>query len=84
MIHYEPMTRSSLRYRSAAPRLDYSRTAVWTVNTFRPRQTFRVSFTLPFKQHNDPKGSNFLVEARVDGPDCASGVTKDVSFVSRP
>jgi hypothetical protein len=33
-----------------------------------PGQFFRVNITLPFEQHNDLPGSNFVVEARGYSP----------------
>jgi hypothetical protein len=39
--------------------------------------------TLPFKQHNDPKGSNFMVEARGYTPSERGGLTKDVIFIKK-
>jgi hypothetical protein len=39
--------------------------------------------TVPFKQHNDPKGSNFMVEARGYSPSERGGLTKDVIFIKK-
>jgi len=80
VIHYDPITRSSIRYRRAY-RTDYrEHAAVWTLHDFKPGRLFRVNITLPFKQHNDPKGSNFTVEARGYGPSEVRDRTKDVVF----
>jgi hypothetical protein len=69
------------------PQLPYGRgpynrsdTAVWTLKNFKAGRFFRVNITLPFKQHNDPKGSNLEVEARGYGPWEHRNVTKDVIF----
>ena len=80
VIHEDPITRSSIPY-SHGLRPDY---AVWTLNKFQPGQLFHVNITLPFKQHNDPKGSNLTVAVRGYGPsDKGAGVTKDVTFIKK-
>jgi hypothetical protein len=43
----------------------------------------RVNITLPFKQHNDPKGSNLMIEARGYAPSERGGFTKDVTFIKK-
>jgi hypothetical protein len=79
VIHQDPITRSSLPYRHGL-RPDY---AVWTVNNFKSGQLFRVKVTLPFRQHNDPKGSNLTIEVRGYGPSERGGLTKDVTFIKK-
>jgi len=72
--HYDPFTRTSRPYRrTKAQNGDpIMKGAAWTVKRLRPRQSLRISFTLPFRRHNDPKGSNF---------DVAEIGTHDVVFV---
>ena len=80
VIHQEPITRSSVPY-SHALRPDY---AVWTLHKFKPGQLFRVNITLPFRQHNDPKGSNLVIGVRGYGPSERDGFfTKDVTFTKK-
>jgi hypothetical protein len=79
VIHQDPITRSSLPY-SHRLRPDY---AVWTLRAFKPGQVFRVNITLPFRQHNDPKGSNLVIEVRAFGPSERGGLTKDVVFIEK-
>ena len=58
--------------------------AVWTLLRFRPGQLFRVNITLPFRQHNDPKGSNLMIQVRGYGPPEGGGwMTKDVTFIKK-
>ena len=78
VIHEDPITRSSIPYRSYRPDC-----AIWRLAKFKPDKTFRVSFRLPFKQHNDPKGSNLTVGLRADRRSCMGGLTKDVIFVKK-
>jgi hypothetical protein len=78
VIHYDPITGSSIPYSRGA--YNRSDTAVWTLKKFKAGRFFRVNITLPFKQHNDPKGSNFVVEARGYGPSEHRDLTKDVIF----
>ena len=82
VIHEEPITRSSIPY-SHGLRPDY---AIWTIKNFKQGQIFRVSFRLSFRQHNDPKGSNFMVGARAYGPPTGQGgfLSKDVTFIKKP
>jgi hypothetical protein len=84
VIHYDPITRSSLPYsrRVYMPDPLMSVAVFKTIRDFKPGRTFRVSFRLPFKKHNDPKGSNFMVEARGYGPRAVSGRTYDVWWKS--
>lgn len=61
--HYDPFTRTSRPYRrtrswNGDPIM---KGAAWTVKQLAPGQSLRISFTLPFKRHLDPKGSNFDV-----------------------
>ena len=70
LTHYDPLTRTSLPYRGEPAEV----TAVWTRKNLKPGQSFRIGFTLPFKEHNDPTGSNFSV----------NGGTYDVVFIPRP
>lgn len=78
VFHYDPITRSSVPYSRPYNRTD---TAAWTLHNFKPGQLFRVNITLPFNEHNDPKGSNFVVEARGYGaPSETRNRTKDVVF----
>jgi hypothetical protein len=79
VIHEDPITRSSIPYGHAL-RPDY---AVWTLHNFKPGQLLRVNITLPFKQHNDPKGSSFTVDVRGYGPSERGGLTKDVIFIKK-
>jgi hypothetical protein len=79
VIHQDPLTRSSSPY-SHALRPDY---AVCTLYKFKPGQVFRVNITLPFRQHNDPRGSNFVIEVRGYGPAERGGLTKDVTFIKK-
>jgi hypothetical protein len=79
VIHQDPITRSSSPYRHAL-RPDY---AVWTLNRFKPGQVFCVNIRLPFRQHNDPKGSNLMIEVRGYGPSERAGLTKDVTFIKK-
>lgn len=78
VIHEDPITRSSIPYRSYRPDC-----AIWRLAKVKPDKTFRVSFRLPFKQHNDPKGSNLTVGLRADRRSCMGGLTKDVIFVKK-
>ena len=71
--HYEPLTRASLPYRREAaangdPRMEG---AVWALKDFKPGRSFRVSFTVPFKRHPDPVGSNF--DAQIVGRSFVAG-----------
>lgn len=80
VTHQDPITRSSIPY-SRALRPD---SAVWTLLRFRPGQLFRVNITLPFRQHNDPKGSNLMIQVRGYGPSEGGGwMTKDVTFIKK-
>lgn len=87
VIHWEPISRSSIPSRRAIVRFGTARerAAIWTLHNFKPGRLFRVNITLPFKQHNDPKGSNLFVFAR--GLDPSVGrpeiqeATKDITFV---
>jgi hypothetical protein len=65
MSHYDPFTRTSRPYhRTKAGNGDpIMKGATWTVRRLRPHQSLRISFTLPFRRHNDPKSSNFAGEA---------------------
>lgn len=66
VIYAHPITRSSIPYSCVySPIFRYA--ALWTLNDFKPGRTFRVGFTLPFKEHNDKKGSNFVIEASAHG-----------------
>jgi hypothetical protein len=78
VIHEDPITRSSIPYRSYRPDC-----ATWRLAKVKPNKTLRVSFRLPFKQHGDPKGSNFTVDLRADRRSCVGGLTKDVTFVNK-
>jgi len=79
VIHQDPIARSSVPYRLAL-RPDY---AVWTLHRFKPGRLFRVNITLAFRQHNDPKGSNLVIDARGYGPGAHAGITYDVTFIKR-
>lgn len=79
VIHQDPLTRSSSPYSHALRPDD----AVWTLTKFKPDQVFRVNITLPFRQHNDPKGSNLTIEVRGYGPSERGGLTKDVTFIKK-
>ena len=76
--HYDPLTRASRPYRreAAANGDTHMKGAVWTRKRLKPGQSFRISFTLPFKQHQDPIGSNFDVVANGHGLQ-----TYDVFFI---
>jgi len=80
VIHYDPIRRASRPYRRAGTWVDplMSVATFPTLTNFRPGDTYRVSFTLPFKQHNDPKGSNFVVEVQAFGPRARTDRTYDV------
>jgi hypothetical protein len=84
-IHYDAITRSSRPYRrEERPEYSPMSAAVWALSNCKPHQTFRVGIRLPFLQHNDPKGSNFVIEARTREPKHFSGgLFKDVVFVRR-
>ena len=41
-----------------------------------PGQTFRVGIRLPFKQHNDPIGSNIHIDPDAPGPGTAPGIRR--------
>ncbi len=75
LSHYDPLTRTSLPYRGEPAGVR----AVWIRKNLKPGQSFRIGFTLPFKEHNDPTGSNFSV-----GVDRSSIGTYDVVFIPRP
>ena len=77
LSHYDPLTRTSLPYRGEPAGVR----AVWTRKNLKPGQSFRIGFTLPFKEHNDPTGSNFSVTA--DRSSLGLG-TYDVVFIPRP
>jgi hypothetical protein len=77
LSHYDPLARTSLPYRGEPAGVR----AVWTRKNLKPGQSFRVGFTLPFKEHNDPTGSNFSVKA--DRSALGLG-TYDVVFIPRP
>jgi hypothetical protein len=51
--------------------------------SFRKLQLIRVNIVLPFKQHSDPKGSNFTVDVRGYGPSERGGLTKDFIFIKK-
>ena len=70
LTHYDPLTRTSLPYRGEPAGVR----AIWTRKNLKPGQSFRIGFTLPFKEHNDPTGSNFNVNGRA----------YDVVFIPRP
>ena len=82
VIHQDPITFSSIPY-DRAYRADYT---IWTIRNFKQGHIFRVSFRLLFKQHNDPKGSNFMVGAVAYGPpvgDPGGFLSKDVTFIKK-
>ncbi len=83
VIHHDPITRSSIPYRRVYNYVYGEKAAVWTLRNFKARpHTFRVSFMLPFKQHDDKKGSNLIVDARGYGPSAVvGGLTHDVFFI---
>ncbi len=86
--HYEPLTRASLpsRQEPAANGDPLMQGTGWTLRNFKPGRSVRVSFTLRFKQHPDPKGSNFDVRlaAQDAGDDDSNNLgTHDVAFIRR-
>ena len=84
VIHYDPIVRSSRPYRRGPQPLHYvMQEAIFTVGTLAPGKTFRLGIRLPFLQHNDPKGSNFMVYVRKRGSKTGAGITNDVWFVPR-
>jgi len=56
MSHYDPFTRTSRPHRrTKAGNGDPSmQGAAWSVKRLGPRQSLRISFTLPFTRHDDP------------------------------
>jgi hypothetical protein len=78
IAHYDPFTRTSLPYRRTKVAAwlgdPIMEGAAWTVKRLRPNQSLRISFTLPFRRHNDPKGSNFAVRE-------LGNATADVVFI---
>jgi hypothetical protein len=82
VVHYDRLVRTSVPFRrEARPSYAPMSAAVWTRKTFWPGNVFRVRISLPFRQQSDPKGSNFMVEARVPGRSGRVGFMKDVVFV---
>ena len=83
VIHYDPITRASRPYRRAGPwsHDPLMSVAVFpTVTNFRPGDTYRVGLRLPFEQHKDPSGSNFMVEVQAFGPRARADRTHDVRW----
>lgn len=80
LMHYDPITQASRPFRHAGAWVDpLMSVAVFPpIRNFGPGQTFRISFTLVFKRHIDPKGLNFVVEARASGPRAVAERTYDV------
>jgi hypothetical protein len=84
--HYERLTHASLPYRhepaaNGDPRMQG---AGWTLRNFKPGRSFQISFTLSFRPHPDPKGSNFNVDLAAQDPahdDSNNLGTHDVTFV---
>src|SRR6476620_9765283 len=74
---YDPLVRSAPPSPSPGPPV-----AVCKRNGCRPGQVFRVSFTVAFKHHSDPIGSNFVVSASTRVPLRSADLgTYDVMFV---
>ena len=89
VLHWEPISRSSIPYRRETVSVGTAqeRAAIWTLHNFRPGGYFRVNITLPFKQHNDPIGSNLIVLVRglrpsFGRPENQDGTT-DITFVRK-
>lgn len=87
VLHWEPISRSSKPYRRKTVSVGTTRerAAIWTMHNFKPGRSFRVYITLPFKQHNDPIGSNLEVWVRglrpsVGRPERRNGMW-DITFV---
>jgi len=86
VVFYDPITRSSIPYRRERNPIYNQSAAVWTIKSLKPGQVFRVSFRLPFKRHNDPKGSNLEIGAVAYGPRAGfprDFITKDVVFITK-
>jgi hypothetical protein len=86
VVYYDPITRSSVPYRIERNPIYNQHAAVWTIKNLKPGQIFRVSIRLPFKQHRDPKASNFEVGVVAYGPragDPRGFLTKDVTFIKK-
>lgn len=80
VVHADPITRSSIPYRRVYNVRYLRNAALWTMKNFKPGRSYRVEVTLPFNKHNDPGGSNFVVDARAVGPAAHTDFTKDVFF----
>jgi hypothetical protein len=82
IIYPDTLTRTSVPpQRRARNEIDGWPSAVWTLRDFKPGKVFRLGVRMPFKQHNDPLGSNFVVDVRAPGSNVAyNDSTNDVYF----
>ena len=82
--HYEPVASASAPYRREAPANgDPKMTgAAWMLTRLKPGRSHRISFTLPFARHPDPKASNFDIQVFSRGSPYWDR-TYDVSFVKQ-
>jgi len=82
VFHYDPISRSSVRYRESSSRVDYGMyEADWTLGNLAPGRSFRVTITVSFGQH---RGKSLFTELvlRATGkhPGAGAGMKKDVFF----
>ena len=80
VVHYDPLTRSSIRFRPGPEINPTMRTSVVTLKQLKRRQSFRFGITLPFRRHADPTGSNFVVFVRSLRPNETQDATEDVVY----
>ena len=80
VIHYDTLTRSSIRFRPGPEINPTMRTSVVKLKQLKRRQSFRFGITLPFRRHADPTGSNFVVVVRSLRPNETRDLYKDVVY----
>jgi len=80
IYHYDPITRSTRPYRRGAGGYGGMTAAILPLKSLKPRAIRGVSIMLPFKEHNDPIGSNVTIELRA-AKWSTGGTTHDVFFI---
>ena len=82
VFHYDPITRSSIRYRGSSGRVEFGMyEAVWTLGNLQPGRSFRVTITVSFRQHkrNSPF-TELVLRAVGQHRGAGGGMKKDVFF----
>jgi hypothetical protein len=82
VFHYDPIIRSSVRYRESSDRVDYGMyEADWTLGNLAPSRSFRVTITVSFGQHRrNSLFTELVLRAAGEHPGAGGGMKKDVFF----